>query len=92
MARFIYVDNSNLWIEGQRLAAVKSKLSRNIVEAMNNDIVDYGWKYDFGELHRLTCPPGQEIGRLALFGSTPPPNDSLWRLAEQKGFEVVCWV
>jgi hypothetical protein len=83
MTRFIYVDNSNLWIEGQRVAAVKSNLCPTICEVLDNS-----WKIDFGALYRLTCPPGEDIGRVALFGSRPPPNDSLWKVAEDRGFEV----
>jgi hypothetical protein len=29
------------------------------------------------------------IGRAVLYGSRPPPNDSLWAATERKGFEVV---
>lgn len=88
MTRFVYVDNSNLWIEGQRVAAVRSGLCRSMRDAQIHDILDNTWKYDFGRLFRLVCPPGEDIGRAALFGSTPPPNDTLWQIAKSQGFEV----
>lgn len=28
MASFVYVDNSNVWIEGMRVSAVKKKISK----------------------------------------------------------------
>ena len=88
MARYIYVDNSNLWIEGQRLSAVRANLSPSIRHAQEHRILDYDWRYDFGRLHRLACPPGEPIGRVVLFGSRPPPHDSVWQIAEDQGFEV----
>jgi uncharacterized LabA/DUF88 family protein len=32
---------------------------------------------------------GHKIIKAILVGSTPPPNDSLWRAAESQGFEVI---
>lgn len=88
MARYIYVDNSNLWIEGQRLSAVKTNRSPSIRHTQEHQVFDYDWRYDFGQLYRLACPPGEQIGRVALFGSTPPPQDSVWQIAKDQGFEV----
>jgi hypothetical protein len=85
MAIFFYVDNSNVWIEGQRAGAVAKGLAADIYTAMNADILDYSWRYDFGRLYQLACPAGEKVGRSALFGSRPPPNDSLWDRAERGG-------
>jgi uncharacterized LabA/DUF88 family protein len=31
------------------------------------------------------------VGRAVLFGSRPPPNDSLWRVAKNRGFEPIVY-
>jgi len=46
------------------------------------------WTYDFGRLYELACPVSEKLGRTALFGSTPPPSDSIWEIARREGFEV----
>ncbi|HWB70327.1 MAG TPA: NYN domain-containing protein [Solirubrobacterales bacterium] len=88
MVLFVYVDNSNVWIEGRRASAVAKGLARSAWEAQDQNILDPDWRYDFGRLYELACPEGSRVGRSILFGSKPPPNDSLWDLARRKGFEV----
>lgn len=88
MALFVYVDNSNLWIEGQRLSAVKRGMVADVWTAMSEKIVDSSWRYDFGRLYELVCPEDAIVGRSVMFGSRPPENDSLWRQARERGFEV----
>lgn len=86
---YIYVDNSNLYIEGRRVSAVKTGLAENIVSAMNEGILDHGYTISFGKLHEfLTGDDLTKIKRVALFGSRPPPNDSIWQFAERAGFEL----
>jgi hypothetical protein len=86
---YIYVDNSNLYIEGRRVSAVASGLAENIYEAMDNRILDHGYTMSFGKLHEfLTGGDLSKIKRACLFGSRPPPNDSIWRFAEKAGFEL----
>lgn len=86
---YIYVDNSNLYIEGRRVSAVKSGLAGDIFEAMDSKILDQGYTMSFGKLHEfLTGNDLAKIRRVALFGSRPPPNDSIWRHAEKVGFEL----
>lgn len=86
---YIYVDNSNLYIEGRRVSAVASGLASNIVEAMNSGILDHGYTISFGKLHQfLTGDDLTKIKRAALFGSRPPPNDSIWQYAKKAGFEL----
>ncbi len=88
MANLLYVDNSNVWIEGMHVAAVKNGLAPDIWTALNAKICDYGWKLDFGKLFQFAGGDKSEVKRAALFGSRPPPNDSLWDSAKRKGFEV----
>ena len=86
---YIYVDNSNLYIEGRRVSAVQTGLANNIIQAMNERILDHGYTISFGKLHQfLTGDDLSQIKRVALFGSRPPPNDSIWRFAEKAGFEL----
>ncbi|NWG39817.1 MAG: NYN domain-containing protein [Hydrogenophilaceae bacterium] len=89
MADYIYVDNSNLYIEGRRVSAVKTGLASNIVEAMKLGILDHGYTISFGKLHQfLTGDDLSKIKRAALYGSRPPPNDSIWQYAKKAGFEL----
>ena len=90
MSELVYVDNSNVFIEGRRVSAVQSGLALNIREAMNNGILDNSYKIDFGRLHNFIAGSDKrKVKRCMLFGSRPPPNDSLWQIAERAGFEVV---
>lgn len=88
MALYIYVDNSNVWIEGRRVSAVRSGLAPTMHYALEHKVTDNTWTYDFGRLYQLACPPSEKLGRTALFGSTPPPTDSIWEIARKEGFEV----
>lgn len=88
MALFVYVDNSNVWIEGMRVSAVRKGLAVSPKDAMDRHITDHDWAYDFGHLYNAVCPDTAQIGRSSLFGSRPPANDSLWDLARREGFEV----
>lgn len=88
MALYLYVDNSNVWIEGRRVSAVRSQMASSMHEALQYNICDMTWTYDFGRLYQLACTEGEKLGRTALFGSTPPPSDSIWEIARREGFEV----
>lgn len=89
MADYIYVDNSNVHIEGQRVSAIAKGMAANIFEAMNLDIIDHAYRVDFGRLHWfLVGNDPIDMKRVVLFGSRPPPDDTLWAYAKQAGFEV----
>jgi uncharacterized LabA/DUF88 family protein len=88
MRVFTYVDNSNVYIEGSRVSAVRNCMAPTIYDAMNNDIVDHSWNIDYGRLHEFLCGNNQaEIGAARLWGS-PPPSDSFWEMVKRKGFTV----
>lgn len=90
MAELVYVDNSNVFIEGKRVKAVEVGLEMNIFDAMNNRTLANSYKLDFGRLHHFIAGDEEsEIKRCMLFGSKPPPNDSLWDAAQRAGFEIV---
>lgn len=88
MATLVYVDNSNVWIEGMHVSAVQNGHALNVFDAAANKICDYDWKFDFGKLLTFAGGERQNIKKAILFGSRPPQNDSLWIAAERQGFEV----
>jgi uncharacterized LabA/DUF88 family protein len=88
MANFVYVDNSNVWIEGMHVSAVDQGLAPDIWEAHRSHITA-PWKMDFGRLLQFAGGDKKDIGRAILYGSRPPPNDSVWKAAQGTGFEVV---
>lgn len=87
MANYCYVDNSNVWIEGMHVSAAAKGHAPDVWAACQNQICDYDWKIDFGRLFEFAA--GSDVGRAVLFGSRPPKNDSLWAVAESKGFEII---
>lgn len=89
MANFLYVDNSNIWIEGMRVSAVSKGMALNIWDAMQANITDSSWRMDFGKLYTFAGGHKSDVGKATLYGSRPPRNDSLWGIARSKGFEVV---
>lgn len=88
MASLVYVDNSNVWIEGMHVSAVINGHALDVYDAASNKICDYNWKFDFGKLLHFAGGEGHQVKRAILFGSRPPKNDSLWVAAKRNGFEV----
>ena len=89
MSYFVFVDNSNVWIEGKVASAVAKGYAANTVEAHKNRIEDSSWRIDFGKL--LSCVTGgntADIKKAVLFGSKPPHNDSLWKAIRAQQYEV----
>ena len=91
MANLLYVDNSNVWIEGMHVSAVERGMAPNIWEAQNSRICDTSWKIDFGRLFKFAGGEKLQVKRAMLFGSRPPPNDSLWEAAKRQGFEPIVY-
>ena len=90
MSKFVYVDNSNVFIEGQRVAAVENGNALTIGDAIFNRTLDINYRLDFGKLYQFISQNGDpEVKCALLFGSRPPPNDSLWAVAESAGFEPI---
>ncbi len=86
---FVYIDNSNVFLEGRRASAVNLRLpgAATIIEAMNNYVLDYEWQIDYGSLYEFACGDPAQIGGANLWGS-PPPGDSFWKMVEKYGFKV----
>ena len=90
MADWIYVDNSNVFIEGKRVSAVQIGMVPNIWDAIEHRILDNGYRMSFGKLYHFVAGNNRaDTARAMLFGSRPPQNDAIWQMAEQAGFEVV---
>lgn len=87
MATLLYVDNSNVWIEGMHVSAVAKGMALNVWDAQQQRITDNSWRFDFGRLYEFSG--GGNVKKAFLYGSRPPQNDSLWKTAEATGFEVV---
>lgn len=91
MANLLYVDNSNVWIEGMHVAAFQNGLALDVWSAVKNNICDHNWKLDFGKLFKFAGGESVEVKKAALFGSKPPQNDSVWEAAKRKGFDVITY-
>lgn len=91
MANLLYVDNSNVWIEGMHVAVAKNGLAPDVWTAVEQKIYDYSWKIDFGMLFLFTGGDRAEVKKAGLFGSRPSKNDSLWTAAKRNGFEATVY-
>lgn len=91
MANLLYVDNSNVWIEGMHVSAVDIGAAPDVWAAQKHRICDTDWRMDFGKLFQFAGGERKEVKRAVLFGSRPPANDSLWEAARRTGFEVVVY-
>jgi hypothetical protein len=91
MSNLLYVDNSNVWIEGMHVAAAKRGLALDVWTAVQRNICDYSWKVDFGRLFEFAGGNRADVKKATLFGSRPPANDSLWSAAKGNGFQVVVY-
>ena len=76
---FVFVDNSNLWIEGKK---VSGRSQRPSLPSNRNYRVEYGRLLEH-------IRQGRNLGDVPkLYGSEPPPNDSVWKVIESRGFNV----
>lgn len=89
MGKYIYVDNSNVWIEGKYHSAVEKGMVPDVYTAHASQICDMPWAYDFGKLLDIACERDTStLSRAVLYGSRPTDNDSLWNAARSYGYEV----
>lgn len=78
----LYLDNSNVFIEGQRVSAARHDPSKRLTK-----VLDKQYRLDFGKLIEITCGFKTDLGKLMFYGSEPPPTDSVWAAAKQHGFK-----
>lgn len=84
----ILVDNSNIYIEGTKHAARLKGVQKSPSDS--KDPQDPSWRLDFSRLLSHLAN-GRTIHGAFLVGSKPPPNDGVWKAAEENGFEVVVY-
>ena len=78
------MDNSNVFIEGQKASARQKGVRADPDE---KDPADPSWRINFAGL--LTeLAEGRSIYAAILVGSRPPANDGVWDAAERHGFKV----
>ena len=77
---WIFVDDSNLWIEGKKAFAKARGLMDNISEDPRARI----------EIGRMTdaISQGRKVAAYNFYGSRPPPHDTVWRKAEEAGYKL----
>lgn len=81
----MFVDNSNVKIEGARLA--HAKRHRNGIRGTE---VDNLYEIDWGKFLYLVKSRGNRLLAQVpvLYGSRPPPDDSIWIKIRSEGFDV----
>lgn len=91
MKSYTYIDNSNVFIEAQRVSAIKEGMAVDLEDAIARRVFNFSYKLDYGKLYEYFCGEGGiEVGCAKLWGS-PPPSDSFWKMVEKMGFEVVTY-
>lgn len=81
----VVVDNSNIFIEGQKFSAREKKVHKT--QASDREPQDPSWRIDFGNL-LYNVSGGRWVKHAILVGSRPPQNDSVWKSADDSGFVV----
>lgn len=75
----VYIDNSNVFIQTQKYSAKKKKFLQGIL--------DLNCRVDVGKLVVEATNNRNAIVK-KLYGSTPPPSDSVWKAIRKKEIEV----
>lgn len=81
----IVIDNSNVFIEGQKFSAKKKGIVKQ--NAFDRDPQDPSWRIDFGNLITAIAD-GRTVHHAILVGSRPPQNDTVWTAAQNSGLQV----
>ncbi|MET3444323.1 uncharacterized LabA/DUF88 family protein [Variovorax paradoxus] len=81
----LFVDNSNVLIEGRRLAYAKRNAG-----GRRGPHCDASYEIDWGKFLYLVKSRGDRLlSRVpTLYGSRPPPDDSVWEQIRKEGFDV----
>lgn len=75
---WIFVDNSNIWIEAKKLQSKVRKFETS---------EDHRLRIDVGKLADVIAS-GRPTESGVLYGSEPPPVDTVWEKVRKKGWEV----
>lgn len=80
----ILVDNSNVFIGGRKLSALRKGLKPN----GHPEPIDPDWRLNFEAL--LSClAAGRSIHTALMVGSSRSEDDPVWESADHAGFEVI---
>jgi uncharacterized LabA/DUF88 family protein len=82
----VLVDNSNVFIEGQKYSARLKGIPPDSLTGKQPS--DPSWRINFAELLSALAT-GRSIHKAVLVGSTPPVSDGVWGAAQRHGFEVI---
>lgn len=74
---YIFVHHSNLWKTGRKVHAKK----------LEDTDIDKSYRIDFGKFLTMVVKD-RNFAKPSLYGSVPPPNDSVWRAIREKNFNV----
>ena len=85
MSLHLFVDNSNVLIEARRFSYMARGRSGRLSE-----MVDPSYEIDWGKfLHLVKLKDSRKLAEVPiLYGSRPPPNDSIWDQIRKEGFDV----
>jgi uncharacterized LabA/DUF88 family protein len=86
MSALIYLEDSNLWIEGKKVSAVSKGMALDIWEASETRTFDNTFKLDFGQVLEIANHAPIKVAR--FYGSRPPEADTVWKAAERAGFKL----
>jgi uncharacterized LabA/DUF88 family protein len=76
---YVFVDNSNVWIEGKKISGQQG---RPPVPS------NYRYRIEYGKLLQHVLDGRELVAVPRLYGSEPPPNDSVWNIIRAQGFDV----
>jgi uncharacterized LabA/DUF88 family protein len=86
MSALIYLDDSNLWIEGKKVSAVSQGFALDVWDATATRSYDNTFKLDFGKALEIANNAPVKVAR--FYGSRPPEADSVWNAAKSAGFQL----
>ena len=75
---YVFVDNSNIWTEAKKKVTQDLSLKRS---------EDPRVRIDVGKLADVVSGD-RPVAKAKLYGSEPPPTDSVWKKIEEKEFDV----
>ncbi len=81
----VFVDNSNVLLEGRRFSEMKKKRRSKL-----GSFLDDRYEIDWGKfLYLLKESDTRVLAEVPiLYGSRPPANDSVWRRIREDGFDT----
>ncbi len=81
----MFVDNSNVLIEARRFSSMKKRGKDKL-----DKLVDDTYEIDWGKfVHIVKSKDNRLLAQVpVLYGSRPPPDDTIWQRIRDEGFDV----